>query len=84
LALVLTRECRAVFGYEGDKTVKLVQSGPGGLEDFRSLLTDDDIFYVVYSLEVKDQDEVDPPNFNLAPRWSLLDSESMLTVSWQW
>jgi hypothetical protein len=47
-----------VFGYEGDKTVKLVQSGPGGLEDFRSLLTDDDIFYVVYSLEVKDQDEV--------------------------
>lgn len=47
----------AVFGYEGDKTVKLVQSGPGGLEDFRSLLTDDDIFYVVYSLEVKDQDE---------------------------
>lgn len=53
-----TPECRAVFGYEGDKTVKLVQSGPGGLEDFRSLLTDDDIFYVVYSLEVKDQDEV--------------------------
>ena len=47
-----------MFGYEGDKTVKLVQSGPGGLEDFRSLLTDDDIFYVVYSLEVKDQDEV--------------------------
>jgi hypothetical protein len=47
-----------VFGYEGDKTVKLVQSGAGGLEDFRPLLSDDDIFYVVYSLEVKDQDEV--------------------------
>jgi len=46
-----------VLGYEGDKSVKVVSSGPGGLDDFRPLLTDDGIFYVVYSLDVKDQDE---------------------------
>jgi len=49
---------RAVLGYEDDKTVKFIQSGPGGLDEILPLLSDEGIFYIVLSLEVKDQDEV--------------------------
>ena len=51
---------RVVLGYN-DKVVKLVQAGSGGLSDFQSLLHNDDIFYVVLAVDVKDQDEVLPP-----------------------
>jgi len=47
----------AVLGYEDDKTVKFIQSGPGGLDEILPLLSDEGIFYIVLSLEVKDQDE---------------------------